>query len=59
MIVEYVVCDWCTDKEPLDAGLVPSVWYSHDGRHYCTDYCLARADRNVTLAHWPSVKVDA
>lgn len=49
MIQEFMVCDWCTGKEPLDAGLVPDSWYQHDGRHYCSWACLVSADSNLTV----------
>lgn len=39
--------------------MVPGFVYSHQGKHYCCTYCLSRADRNLTLSHWLSVKADA
>lgn len=59
MIREYVVCDWCADLTPMDRGMVPDSVYAHDGRHYCTAYCLSRADRNLSLTHWASAGDEA
>lgn len=53
MIIEVVECDWCAETTKMLHGMVPDGFYQHDGRHYCSTYCLTKSEPALDLVAWP------